>query len=102
MTDKETMLIERLKAQVKSSQTSTSAYNWHRQHARLPVTQQELDRAKAMLGFALPPLLKRVYLEVGNGGFGPAHGLFELYNEHQAHGFDSIVQTMGKKVKGTN
>lgn len=91
--DKETMLIERLKAQVKSGQVPTSAYDWHRQHARKPVTQQELDHAEAILGFALPPLLKRVYLEIGNGGFGPAYGLFELYNEHQSQGFDSIVQT---------
>ena len=61
--DKETMLIERLKAQVKSGQAPTSAYNWHRQHVRQPVTRQELDHVEAMLGFALPPLLKRVYLE---------------------------------------
>jgi hypothetical protein len=28
------------------------------------------------MGFALPPLLRRLYLEVGNGGFGPGFGLY--------------------------
>ncbi len=30
------------------------------------------------LGFALPPLLKRLYLEVGNGGWGPGNGILGL------------------------
>ncbi len=30
------------------------------------------------LGFAIPPLLKRLYLEVGNGGWGPGYGLLGL------------------------
>jgi hypothetical protein len=32
------------------------------------------------LGFALPPLMKRIYIEIGNGGFGPAYGLIGLSN----------------------
>lgn len=32
------------------------------------------------LGFALPSLLKRIYAEVGNGGFGPGYGLIGLTN----------------------
>jgi hypothetical protein len=32
------------------------------------------------LGFALPPLLKRLYLDIGNGGFGPGYGLVGLTN----------------------
>ena len=30
------------------------------------------------LGFTLPPLLKRIYAEIGNGGFGPGYGLIGL------------------------
>jgi hypothetical protein len=30
------------------------------------------------LGFALPPLLKRLYVKVGNGGWGPGYGLLGL------------------------
>jgi len=35
-----------------------------------------VEAAEKALGFALPPLLVRLYREVGNGGFGP--GLFGL------------------------
>ena len=30
------------------------------------------------MGFALPPLLERLYFEVGNGGLGPGYGLYGL------------------------
>src|SRR4051794_10987024 len=35
-----------------------------------------LQRIEAELGFRLPSLLKRLYLEVGDGCFGPGYGLF--------------------------
>jgi hypothetical protein len=40
-----------------------------------PATAAEVDAAAAALGFAIPPLLRRLYTEVGNGGFGPDYGL---------------------------
>jgi hypothetical protein len=40
------------------------------------------------LGFAVPELLKRLYAEIGNGGFGPGYGLIGLRN-----GFRSTGQT---------
>jgi hypothetical protein len=40
-----------------------------------PATDAELDDAEASLGFPIPPLLRRLLAEVGNGGFGPAYGL---------------------------
>jgi hypothetical protein len=40
-----------------------------------PATHAEVDAAEAALGFAIPPLLRRLYAEVGNGGFGPGYGL---------------------------
>jgi len=42
---------------------------------RPPATLAELERAEAALGFPIPPLLRRLFLEVGNGGFGPVYGL---------------------------
>ena len=36
---------------------------------------EAIEEAEKSLDFALPPLLKRVLLEIGNGGFGPGHGL---------------------------
>jgi hypothetical protein len=38
--------------------------------------------AEERIGFALPPLLRRLYLEVGNGGFGPGYGLLGLPDGH--------------------
>ncbi|MFD0579678.1 SMI1/KNR4 family protein [Dactylosporangium darangshiense] len=36
-----------------------------------PATPEAVAAAEEALGFALPPLLRRIYLEVANGGFGP-------------------------------
>ncbi|HEV7403649.1 MAG TPA: SMI1/KNR4 family protein [Chthoniobacteraceae bacterium] len=41
------------------------------QHPAPPATEAELAKAEESLGFALPPLLRRLYGEIGNGGFGP-------------------------------
>ncbi len=40
-----------------------------------PASAEAIEEAEKSLDFALPPLLKRVLLEIGNGGFGPGHGL---------------------------
>jgi hypothetical protein len=38
--------------------------------------------AEKAIGLSLPPLLRRLYTEVGNGGFGPGYGLLRLENAH--------------------
>jgi len=38
-------------------------------------TSAALDAAERRLGVALPPFLRRLYLEVANGGFGPGQGI---------------------------
>lgn len=40
-----------------------------------PATDDDLETAETRLGFALPPLLRRVYSELANGGVGPGYGL---------------------------
>jgi hypothetical protein len=40
-----------------------------------PATEAGLAVAEARLGVVLPPLLRRLYLEVANGGFGPGSGI---------------------------
>jgi hypothetical protein len=40
-----------------------------------PATADQLAAAERHFGVALPPLLRRLYLEVANGGFGPGPGL---------------------------
>jgi hypothetical protein len=45
-----------------------------RRPARVATVAQLRD-TESQLGFHLPPLLWRIYAEVGNGGFGPGYGL---------------------------
>jgi SMI1/KNR4 family protein SUKH-1 len=40
-----------------------------------PASHEGIAAAERRLGFVLPPLLKRLYLEVANGGFGPGPGI---------------------------
>lgn len=57
-----------------------------------PVTREELAQAEAQLGFELPSFVRRVYCEVGNGGFG---GMFLLNDQRERRWpeFDTIVTT---------
>jgi hypothetical protein len=47
-----------------------------------PATWEMVRAAEERLGFPLPTLLGRVWIEVGNGGFGPGYGLFGLEGGH--------------------
>ena len=44
-----------------------------------------LDQAEADLGFPLPPVLRQVYLEVADGGFGPGGGLMRIADAAAAY-----------------
>jgi len=43
-----------------------------------PVSEKQLKRAEAKLKFAIPEHLRRLYREIGDGGFGPGEGLLPL------------------------
>ena len=60
-----------------------------------PVSESDLVRAEALLGFGLPPLLRQLYLHVGNGGYGPGYGLYPLdkAEDPQALRSDSLLTT---------
>jgi hypothetical protein len=38
----------------------------------------DVEKIEDDLGFKLPVLLKRIYVEIGDGGFGPGYGLYSL------------------------
>jgi hypothetical protein len=56
-----------------------------------PATPGEVDAAEVALGFAIPQLLRRLYIEVGNGGFGPNYGLEGVTTIPPAPGTANIV-----------
>jgi SMI1 / KNR4 family (SUKH-1) len=80
--------IERLKEFANDS----SKANWHctivnaydsdgkpyRPTANAPAMLEEIMELEAAIGYRLPEDLRKVYLEVGNGGFGPGYGLKTL------------------------
>ena len=43
-----------------------------------PATPEALDAAEARMGVTIPPLLRRLYAEVANGGFGPGSGIIGI------------------------
>ncbi|MGY4509246.1 SMI1/KNR4 family protein [Bradyrhizobium sp. USDA 3650] len=50
-------------------------------HAGLmPGKPGDIDSDEKHFRFGLPSLLKRIYAEIGNGGFGPGYGLIGLTN----------------------
>jgi hypothetical protein len=50
---------------------------WH-DYPGPPASAAELASVEARLGFALPELLRDIYLKIGNGGFGPGYGLYAI------------------------
>ena len=54
-----------------------------------PVETEVIASAESILSFGLPELLRQCYLRVGNGGFGPGHGIIGLadgYPDDLSHG----------------
>ena len=45
------------------------------------VSEQNMADAEQVLGFSLPPLLRLLYLQVANGGFGPECNLLPLVGD---------------------
>lgn len=43
-----------------------------------PVSMAQVEQAERQLGYRLPVLLRRIYTEIGDGGFGPEAGLASL------------------------
>jgi len=43
-----------------------------------PATSEDVLECERSLEFSLPELLRRLYVEIGNGGFGPGYGFFPI------------------------
>jgi hypothetical protein len=73
-------LVERVRMRIQDPRLTTSINAFVPRQPGLfpPTTSAIVEAAEAKLGFSLPPLLRQLYTEVGNGGFGPGYGLFGL------------------------
>lgn len=56
-----------------------------------PVSDNDLAASENALGFSLPSFMRRLYGEVGNGGYGPGYGLIGVDNGATDDGL-SIVE----------
>ena len=94
----EETLIERLNERAHDPERATDEGHGFRDSRGRPVifvaapppTSEQLEAAEERLGFPLPALLRRVYLEVGNGGFGPGYGLLGLPTSQAAADQSSV------------
>src|SRR5262245_61830807 len=72
-----------------------------RRTSRSRATAADIASAESELGLRLPPLLRRIYLEVADGGFGPGYGLLPLRRGRPEHGQErSVVETYAMFTEG--
>ena len=55
-----------------------------------PASAEELAGAERRIGQAIPPFLRRLYLEVADGGFGPGHGVKGIGRHPRARLYEDI------------
>jgi hypothetical protein len=72
--------IERVRARINDPKLKTSITRYGARPVELfpPVHAAILEASEERLGFRLPPLLRDLYIDVANGGFGPGYGVFGL------------------------
>jgi hypothetical protein len=68
--------IERLKDRIKDLDRVSDPAVGTRKAPDPPASEAQVAAAERTLGFVLPSTLRRIYIEVANGGFGPAYGLY--------------------------
>jgi hypothetical protein len=73
-------IIERLRLRIQDSNLATDMAMAYSIRSTIfpPANLKSLESAEAKLGFSLPCLLRDIYTQVANGGFGPGYGLIGL------------------------
>ncbi len=74
MSTTDTQLIERI-CQRNLDRTAATDGGIHPKKRVPCITEAKLAATEQSLGFSLPPLIRSLYLHVGNGGFGPQYGI---------------------------
>jgi hypothetical protein len=70
------LLIERIRTRIAGGPPCDVPGEWL--PVQPPASPAAVADAEARLGFPLPELLRRLYTEVGNGGYGPGFGLLPV------------------------
>jgi hypothetical protein len=64
-----------------------------------PAAEGALQRTESLLGFSIPPLLRELYANVANGGFGPGYGIIGVQGGRVSN-LGTLEQTYDEIVKG--
>jgi hypothetical protein len=65
-------------------------------------TAEKIAGVEARLGFALPELLRRLYTEVADGGFGPGYGLVGIEGDRNSYLGSSLADSYDYYLKESN
>jgi hypothetical protein len=86
--------IERVRARIKDPRLTTSITRFSPRRVELfpPASELVVEDSETRLEFRLPPLLRELYTQVANGGFGPGYGIFGLEG-----GYADAMITMGEE-----
>lgn len=70
---------------------------------RLPVASEEaVGAAEMALGLKIPTLLRSIYLNVANGGFGPGYGILGVAGGHRSGWGTALVETFDEVKRGAD
>ncbi len=61
-----------------------------------PTPLDEIERAEAALSAPLPPLMREIWLQVGNGGFGPGYGITGVYTGERIYKRTLVEMVLGR------
>lgn len=89
-------LIERLKARIEAGHglDRIARELERREVPSPPASVADIEATERLLDAPLPPLLRRIYHEVANGGFGPSYGLLGVHG-----GYRNSVATLGESYR---
>lgn len=71
-------VVDELLQHIRSERPLTDMSDWRETKVFPPVSADQIAAAEKRLGFALPELLREIYMRVGNGGFGPGYGFIGI------------------------
>lgn len=92
-------LINLMRAKIAEHIHDMVEYPWSEVRIRPKLKPDALQIAEKAIGVQLPSLLTRIYLEVGNGGFGPGYGLLPIYRNRRSNGMIEVYESFINRAK---
>jgi SMI1-KNR4 cell-wall len=85
-------LIEAIRRKAQDPSKRTDFAERSRRPIAVKLSAEAIAEAERRLGFALHPLHRRLFEEIGNGGFGPGAGLIGLPGGHTDETGNSLIE----------